>query len=49
MSGLDAPLWVAMTIDTGIAFPVRGGIVTVQVVWSGQSTGAVLPPTVALM
>lgn len=49
VSGLDEPPSVTITTGTAVAVPIWGGIVTVQVVWSGQLTEAVWPPTVALI
>ena len=48
-SGFDVPLSV-MTTTGSVDLPLcRDGILTVQVVGSGQRTDAVRPPTVALM
>jgi hypothetical protein len=48
-SGFDVPLSVMTTTGSVDLPPRRDGILTVQVVWSGQRTDAARPPTVALM
>ena len=49
VSGFEEPPSVTITTGTVAAVAAWGGIVTVQVVWSGQLTEAVRPPTVAPM
>ena len=48
-SGLDDPRSVMTTTGSADLLLGRSGILTVQVVWSGQRTDAVRPPTVAMM
>jgi hypothetical protein len=47
--GFDVPESVVMVTGAEEADPGFGGMTTVQVVWSGQATGVIWPPTCALI